>query len=90
MTLDYASWVSPCATPRADVMTMEPSVLSVRERRVFWLLVAGATVPEIVQEMHISPHTVKSYRTTIARKIPGARRVSGMAALATELLLRSG
>jgi two-component system response regulator DesR len=43
--------------------------LSEREREVLSLLAAGATNREIAARLHLSPHTVKEYASTLYRKL---------------------
>jgi DNA-binding CsgD family transcriptional regulator len=43
--------------------------LSVREREVVALLVAGDRVPAIAELLHISPHTVRNHLKSVFRKL---------------------
>ena len=49
--------------------------LSNRERDVLVQLAAGATNREIAARLHLSPHTVKEYASTLYRKLEVANRI---------------
>ncbi len=48
---------------------VELADLSVREREVLALLMAGERVPAIAKELHISPHTVRNHLKSVFRKL---------------------
>jgi DNA-binding NarL/FixJ family response regulator len=50
-------------------------ILSKREREVLVQLAAGATNREIAARLHLSPHTVKEYASTLYRKLEVANRI---------------
>ena len=53
----------------AGLEHFELAGLSVREREVLALLVAGDRVPSIAQSLHISPHTVRNHLKSVFRKL---------------------
>lgn len=52
--------------------------LSAREREVLELVSTGATNREIAAELHLSPHTVKEYTSTIYRKLEARNRADAV------------
>lgn len=58
--------------------------LSDRERQVLRLISAGSTNREIAARLHLSPHTVKEYTSTLYRKL-GVRNRTEAAKRAAEL-----
>jgi DNA-binding NarL/FixJ family response regulator len=52
--------------------------LSERERQVLTLVAAGSTNREIAAELHISPHTVKEYASTLYRKLEVRNRLEAV------------
>jgi PAS domain S-box-containing protein len=48
---------------------VELADLSVREREVVALLMAGERVPAIAKQLHISPHTVRNHLKSVFRKL---------------------
>jgi PAS domain S-box-containing protein len=59
--------VSPSSA--ASLEHLELADLSVREREVLALLVAGDRVPAIAEVLHISPHTVRNHLKSVFRKL---------------------
>jgi len=59
--------VSPSST--AALEHLDLADLSVREREVLALLVAGDRVPAIAELLHISPHTVRNHLKSVFRKL---------------------
>jgi DNA-binding NarL/FixJ family response regulator len=57
-----------------EVLGPRPA-LSLRERDVLVQLAAGATNREIAQRLHLSPHTVKEYASTLYKKLGVANRI---------------
>lgn len=53
-------------------------VLSEREQQVLALVAAGATNREIAAELHLSPHTVKEYASTVYRKLEVRSRLEAV------------
>jgi two-component system response regulator DesR len=53
-------------------------VLSQRERQVLKLVAAGSTNREIAAHLHISPHTVKEYASTLYRKLDVRSRLEAV------------
>ncbi len=51
------------------------SEVSDRERQVLGLLAAGATNREIASRLHLSPHTVKEYTSSLYRKLEVRNRI---------------
>jgi two-component system response regulator DesR len=49
--------------------------LSEREQQVLTLVAAGSTNREIAAELHLSPHTVKEYASTLYRKLDVRNRI---------------
>jgi DNA-binding NarL/FixJ family response regulator len=52
--------------------------LSEREQQVLALVAAGATNREIAAELHLSPHTVKEYASTLYRKLEVRSRLEAV------------
>jgi DNA-binding NarL/FixJ family response regulator len=52
--------------------------LSERERDVLGLLATGATNREIASRLHLSPHTVKEYTSTLYRKLKARNRAEAV------------
>lgn len=52
--------------------------LSERERQVLALVAAGATNREIALELHLSPHTVKEYASSLYRKLEVRNRLEAV------------
>jgi DNA-binding CsgD family transcriptional regulator len=48
---------------------VELADLSVREREVVALLMAGERAPAIAKQLHISPHTVRNHLKSVFRKL---------------------
>jgi PAS domain S-box-containing protein len=59
--------VSPSSA--AALEHLDLADLSVREREVLALLVAGDRVPAIAELLHISPHTVRNHLKSVFRKL---------------------
>jgi DNA-binding CsgD family transcriptional regulator len=59
--------VSPSSS--AALEHLDLAELSVREREVLALLVAGDRVPAIAELLHISPHTVRNHLKSVFRKL---------------------
>jgi DNA-binding NarL/FixJ family response regulator len=57
-----------------EVLGPRPA-LSNREREVLGQLAAGATNREIAARLHLSPHTVKEYASTLYRKLEVENRI---------------
>jgi two-component system response regulator DesR len=55
-----------------------PLALSERERQVLALVAAGATNREIGAELHLSPHTVKEYASSLYRKLEVRNRLEAV------------
>jgi len=53
--------------------------LSEAELRVFSLLAAGRSVPEVARELYLAPTTIKTHRRTIYRKLGAANRQDAIA-----------
>lgn len=52
--------------------------LSERERQVLTLVAAGSTNREIAAQLHLSPHTVKEYASTLYRKLDVRSRLEAV------------
>ena len=60
-------------------VTVSPSQqLSEREHQVLALMAAGATNREIAAELHLSPHTVKEYASSLYRKLEVRNRLEAV------------
>jgi DNA-binding CsgD family transcriptional regulator len=55
------------------------SGISMREREVFQALARGRTTEEVAGELHISPHTVRTYVRSGLRKLDSRTRAHGVA-----------
>jgi DNA-binding CsgD family transcriptional regulator len=55
------------------------SVLTDRERDVFEALARGRTTEEVAAELHLSPHTVRTYVRSAMRKLGSRTRAQGVA-----------
>ena len=53
-------------------------VLTEREQEVLKLVAAGATNREIAASLHLSPHTVKDYASTLYRKLDARNRAEAV------------
>jgi DNA-binding NarL/FixJ family response regulator len=53
-------------------------VLTEREQEVLKLVAAGSTNREIAESLHLSPHTVKEYASTLYRKLDARNRAEAV------------
>lgn len=87
---DGGTWIDPSVAPRMVAAWSRqrrrragPHGLTEREQRVLEQLTRGLTNREIGQELHITPHTVKSHLRNAMRKL-GAHDRTEAAAIAIE------
>jgi len=74
---------------RSDEGTKRMSGFSSRERAVFQSLARGRTTDEVAREMHLSPHTVRTYVRTGLRKLDSHTRAHGVAVAINRGLISS-
>jgi DNA-binding NarL/FixJ family response regulator len=65
------------------------SGFSSREQAVFQSLARGHTTDEVAREMHLSPHTVRTYVATGLRKLDSRTRAHGVAVAINRGLISS-
>jgi DNA-binding NarL/FixJ family response regulator len=65
------------------------SGFSSREQAVFQSLARGRTTDEVAREMHLSPHTVRTYVRTGLRKLDSRTRAHGVAVAINRGLISS-
>lgn len=89
----YVGWRSPIKAPHLInneiegwTMRCEPSVLTERERLIFWYVAAGWRTKAIAAHLNISQRTVEIHRAHIKESMPGAPSAAQIAALAVQLL----
>ena len=65
---------------REQILVSRLSLLSPRERQVFWLLTKGYSNPELMKELDVSLATAKQYKTQVMQKLQ-ARSISELVEL---------